>query len=265
MKKLSILACVLLVLVLGSLPVTAITWGELDTTHTNVGAMVVDYEGYGLWQRCTGTLIHPRVFLTAGHCTDGIEDEEGILAVSVAFSENALDASAQLPVAEIVTHPDYGWGSPDPHDVAVLVLEEPVEDIPLANLPEEGLLDGLKKAGALRQGPDGVKFTVVGYGGTLSWPPPEIVYDDLRRWAESEYIALTRVWLHMSQNRLKDDAGTCFGDSGGPAFLEHEGEEYVVGITSWGDAQCIATGFDYRVDVPGTLTFIQGVIDGLGN
>lgn len=34
----------------------------------------------------------------------------------------------------------------------------------------------------------------------------------------------------------------------------------LVGITSWGDAMCVVTGFDYRVDIPDTLDFIDDVI-----
>jgi hypothetical protein len=55
--------------------------------------------------------------------------------------------------------------------------------------------------------------------------------------------------------------GTYFGDSGGPAFwTEPDGSEILVGITSWGDANCVATGFNYRVDIPETLSFIDSVI-----
>ena len=63
MKKLLVLMALLIALVVGTMPAVAITWGELDTEHTNVGAMVVDWPGYGPAQMCSGTLIHPRVFL----------------------------------------------------------------------------------------------------------------------------------------------------------------------------------------------------------
>jgi secreted trypsin-like serine protease len=68
----------------------------------------------------------------------------------------------------------------------------------------------------------------------------------------------------MSQNQATDDGGTCGGDSGGPAFwTEPDGNEILVGITSWGDPYCISTGFNYRVDIPETLDFINSVIDSL--
>jgi secreted trypsin-like serine protease len=225
--------------------------------------MVVDWPDYGPYQWCTGTLVHPRVFVTAGHCTDGLAEYD-IQTVWVNFDQNAVNPATLLPVEQVITHPDYAWGGSDPHDVGILVLVDPVTGIDPAPLPDEGYLDDLKAQGLLRQQRDGAPFTVVGYGGTLSWPPPEIYYDDLRQVAESEYKALTQVWLHMFQNRLSNDGGTCFGDSGGPAFwTEPDGTEVLVGLTSWGDAQCVATGFDYRVDIPQTLDFVQGVIGGL--
>jgi hypothetical protein len=150
--------------------------------------------------------------------------------------------------------------------VGVLILKKPVKKrIKPANLPEEGFLDRLLAEGVLREGSDGAKFTLVGYGGTLEWPPPNIYYEDQRQFAKSEFQTLLNVWLRMSQNQATDDGGTCYGDSGGPAFWTDPdtGTEILVGITSWGDAPCVASAFNYRVDIPDTLDFIEDVIAGL--
>ena len=263
MKKMWILLVALLVMAVSVVPASAITWGEPDTEHTNVGAMVVDWPDYGPWQWCSGTLIHPQVFLTAGHCTDGL-DEYGIETIWVSFDEYALNELRD--VKQVITHPEYGWGTTDPHDVGLLILKEPVKTkgkkgIQPAELPDEGFLDTLKAEGVLSDGPDKAPFTVVGYGGSLNWPPPEITYEDERQVAFSEYRALSGPWLHLSQNSKLDNGGTCFGDSGGPTFYEDKkGNETLVGVTSWGDAQCVATGFYYRVDIAQTLDFVNGVI-----
>jgi secreted trypsin-like serine protease len=262
-KKLLLLLGLFLALAVLASPVAAITWGEPDTEHTNVGAMVYDYPGYGPWQVCTGTLIHPRVFLTAGHCTEGWEPDAKIW---VNFDQNAVNEKTLLDVEEIITHPDYYWGpNSNPYDVGVLILARPVKKIEPAALPEEGFLDQLLADGLLNQGTEKAKFTLVGYGGSLDWPPPDIYYEDMRQVAYSEYQTLLPAWLRMSQNQATGDGGTCYGDSGGPAFWEDPdtGAETIVGVTSWGDAQCVSSAFNYRVDIPETLSFIQDVIDGL--
>ncbi len=264
MKKRYGVIALLLMLAVTAMPALAITWGEPDTVHTNVGAMVVDWPGYGPYQVCSGTLVHPRVFLTAGHCTEGWEGT-GVETFWVNFDQYALNEATLLEVKEVITHPDYNWGpTSNPHDVGVLILAEPAVGITPALLPEEGFLDGLRKEGLLAQGADKAKFTMVGYGGTLNWPPPDIDYDDSRQVALSEFRALLKAWLRLSQNPATGDGGTCGGDSGGPAFwTQEDGTEVLVGITSWGDPLCISAGFNYRVDIPETLTFVQSAITGL--
>jgi secreted trypsin-like serine protease len=259
-KKISLLIIVVLIAGIMTRPAAAITWGEPDFDHTNVGAMVVEWPGYGLGQFCSGTLIHPRVFLTAGHCTDAVA-EYGLETVWVNFEPYALNPDGLRLVEQVITHPEYAWGGSDPHDVGLLILAEPVVDITPAQLPINEFLNELRKEGELRSGPAGAKFTMVGYGGTLNWPPPNIYYEDVRQAALSEYIALTKPFLHLSQNINKGDGGTCFGDSGGPVFYTNsDGSETIVGVVSWGDAQCVSTGFNYRLDIATALDFIGSVI-----
>jgi hypothetical protein len=257
-------------------PAAAITWGEPDGEgHRDVGAMVVyDSISHEWFQACSGTLIHPYIVLTAGHCTDWAETfgTSESTNVRVNFAENALDfsdSSTWREVEFVITHPDYGGPRSNPHDVGALILKEPVLDRTPATLAEGGLLNDLVKQTELREGKEEADFVVVGYGGTLHWPPsppdPKITYEDQRQVAESEYQALLPAWLLMSQNQATGDGGTCYGDSGGPAFWidPDSGQEILVGITSWGDVPCVATGIDYRVDIPDTLDFINDVKAGL--
>ena len=262
MKRVSIVAMLVLVLAAGALPVAAITNGQLDGEgHQNVGLMFADIDGEPVW-RCSGTLIAPRLFLTAGHCTG-----DGATGARVWFDTDLTD-NEEYPYGgdtsyegTPVPHPDYAWAWPDPHDVGLVILDEAVAGITPALLPampeahELALLDQLKEGGTLAGGYGNdskldVFFRSVGYGGNLaSWQPLEIGYDLIRRVSESEYVALTKYYLHLSQKAVFEEGGSCFGDSGGPIFWDDgAGNEIIVAVTSTGDGACVATGLDYRID-----------------
>jgi hypothetical protein len=259
MKRVSVLALLVLVLAVGALPAAAIIGGELDGEgHPNVGLMIADIDGEPQW-RCTGTLIAPRVFLTAGHCVG-----DGATGARVWFDSDMLSNEEYPYGGETsiegtpIPHPDYAWVWPDPHDVGVVILDEPV-DLDLVALPDPDLLGRLKKDRILEGGyEEGVNFRLVGYGvDRLSWPPPVLSsgsdegVDRLRKVTESEYISMTKIYLQLSKKAVFDESGSCFGDSGGPVFwLDPDGNEVLVAVSSATDAQCAATGFNYRVDIP---------------
>ena len=264
----------LLVLVWAA-PAFAITFGQPDTDNQFpfVGSIVVHRADGRVGQFCSGTLIAPRVYMTAAHCTIYLQGliQSGTLGLdnlAISFSNTDIfDEGTWLAVSELYTHPGYNGVSKSSHgvDVGLVILEQPVDGITPAPLPPAGLLDELKAAGMLGQGADKAIFTAVGYGDLLEWPPPQTVNSDGGRWySYSEYRALNSKWLSLSQNPATGNAGTCYGDSGGPNFLLIDGAWVPVGITSWGDAPCISTNVTYRVDIPETLGFIELVMAGLG-
>jgi len=249
--------------------VWAITGGEVDedNTYSNVGAVVgMPPDGSGPAVMSSGTLIHPRVLLTAGHVSLFMEQNPWTIPLTfISFSPYALDPATGHEVEAAITHPNYNpiaYTSQFANDVGVIILKEPVSDLPPATLPDEGFLDDLMTAGLLRQpGQGGVPFRVVGYGSILDWPPKVITPGDgWRRFADSEYLNLLAGWLHLLQNPATENGGTAFGDSGGPAFwIEPDGTRVLVAVTSWGEAA--AMGFYWRVDIPETLDFIDWVIN----
>ena len=262
MRKLVVSVALLLILVVSVTPAAAIVYGGLDgKSHPNVGVAIALTSDTG-GTLCSGTLIHPQVFLTAGHCTAlwQAQIDAGELTmegVKVSFdANNAFDSKTMRAVKKIIPHPEFdGRSQSDTHDVGLLILSKPVKGIKPASLPGEGFLDTL--AGKLK----GAKFTVVGYGAGLNFPPPQFIPPDGKRHvAASEFQTLLKAQLVLSQNKATDGAGTCQGDSGGPAFWTEGGTETLVAITSLGDPNCVATGRYYRADIPQTLNFIKDEI-----
>lgn len=251
----------------------AITFGELDgNAHPNVGALIAEWRSPGVKEEfCSGTLVAPTVFLTASHCTAALESRGiGSHDVWVSFDTDIGDpvrASTTLIRGTMHTHPEFGFsghgGFSDPHDIAVIVLDQPAATaypgISPAVLPTLGQFDQMAQKSGLR----GQKFTAVGYGvhepqpGT--GPLPGTFPFDGKRWkAVSEFNALNHAWLRLSQNNAKGDGGTCFGDSGGPNFLgAGAGETNVLaGVTVTGDAVCLATNVVYRLDTTSARQFL---------
>ena len=267
-KRILALALVLLAIpIMSALPVQAITWGEEDTLneYENVGVIIYHHTDPSYYDLlCSGTLVYEgnggagAVFLTAAHCTETLlrAKSAGIIDdVYVSFDPlHPDDGSTWKSVADIVTHPDYNPMTNRP-DVGVLILETNVDGIAPATLPSEGFLNNLRSTRELRpKGSKGALFTVAGYGGFLDWPPPSIDYLDTRRYGYSQFQALLKTQLVLSQNHAKTgEGGTCYGDSGGPVFWE----DTLVAVTSWGDAMCVATGFYYRIDTAEALNFID--------
>ena len=86
----------------------------------------------------------------------------------------------------------------------------------------------------------------------------------MRRRSVSEFSNLRSQWLQMSQNQApgNGNGGTCYGDSGGPNFwVEDDGTEVLVSVTSWGDVPCVATNITQRVDSPSVVSYLAGWLD----
>jgi Trypsin len=259
-----------LLLVVGMLitaqPAGAITGGQRDEIHTNVGVIRFTTETGRF--RCSGTLISPTVVLTAGHCT-GDTAESPATNVYVSFNTDLpLDPLAPgitpeesaARAANYITgtaHPDPGWDGKlsmsKQHDQGVVVLDARAVSkwpgITPAPLLPVGTLDG--NQGALKNEP----FTLVGYGVDIGEKKSQIVVPE-RRFTTSvlKTVQAEVVTFQINDRNSKAGGGSCFGDSGGPAFFG----QYVVGDASFVNSlQCNGTGGYQRVDTPYARAFLE--------
>jgi secreted trypsin-like serine protease len=229
-------------------PAGAVINGRTDGDgNPNVGGLVAP-EAYSdhTWIYCSGTLISPTVFLTAAHC-----DEGGDGRVRVTFSSAYRDGD-QTYAGSFHADPAYNQRQSDPHDIAVVELDDPVTGITPAKLPEAGSLGRLSS---------GRPLTSVGYGAHEVTNEPgghRYLYDDVRRAASGTLNATNPSWLRISMNPATGNGGTCYGDSGGPNFL---GDSSVLaGTTITGDAVCRATNVVYRLDTASARDFLDDYV-----
>jgi hypothetical protein len=245
-----------LLVVVALRPASAIIWGEEDgDAHPYVGLIVFDVDGTPAW-RCSGTLLSPTVVLTAGHCA------AGATAARVWFDSEITDPFYPFSGGTSIegtpfSHPLFSADFPNTSDVGVVILDEPgVEMDEYGQLPEVGAVDALDRRGRppLMQ--------IVGYG--MQAVKPNLMADLVRYQANPMLIEINSANtggynLHLSSNPGKGQGtgGMCFGDSGGPAFIDEESST-VAGVGSFVlNQNCVGAGFYYRVDTEHAREFIN--------
>ncbi len=273
-SRLVVAAVLASVLVLfAAAPSGAITGGEPDgSRHPNV-ALIAFYDSTGRY-RCSATLVSPTVLVTAAHCTSGtlgktlvtfdsVIAENGPSPLPVAANPAAGYTAAELATAGYLsgtasTHPQYSdftdvknW-----NDVGVIVLDRPVTTIAPATLAPRNYLDAYSGSKLPK-----TIFDVVGYGTEVRKPtegpqkPQPMSYPLIRRFTTSPGQKLTPQILQLNgnPNDPRGGGGTCFGDSGGPVFLNG----YIVAVTSYGYTDnCRYLGGYQRIDVDVTRNWV---------
>ena len=254
-----------LLLAIGIAPAAAISNGEPDGNgHPNVGALLADFSGDGTVTGdeafCSGSLISPTVFLTAGHCVEFLEPA-GIETIYVSFDPALLDANGPgtlIPTTEWAFDPAFYTNFRAAHDIGVVLLPagSTVGIVPVV-LPAAGVLDAMQRAGELRS----TLIRNVGYGVIPAWKrgPARFGYDGNRNTSLSPVMSLTKTWLKLQMNHDATGlGGVCFGDSGSPKFIE--GTNSIVAITTGGDGNCRSLSYNFRLDTPEARAFLAAYV-----
>src|SRR4029450_186551 len=175
---------------------------------------------------CSGPLLSPTVFLTAGHCTYYFSQVTDVVYLS--FDPQVTSTSTFYTSHEWYSHPDYvdaDW--PYTQDFGIVILDQPVSLDQYGVLPEVGLLAALIPASGQTQ----LRFTDVGYGQTgvtVGGGPPQANFPLERRQAVQRYApggeggighGLTDLFLFLQNVPSEPHGSACGGDSGSPGFL----------------------------------------------
>lgn len=248
---------------------TAIMGGTVVKKATRIASGIVSVYDVKDHAICTGSIISEKFILTAAHCA--LTKKQN---VKIVFG---LDADETMSIREpdvrqvyvrnvsgIAVHPNYDQSQQqteetDWSDIAIMKFEGglPPGFQPVKMLEDKSLLKA------------GVEVRLAGYGvSDIEFSPVdpkkvrhfeealefgEIICDNGQKncmsvdmsgdgilretTAPISIVYDSEVQLDESKGR-----GTCSGDSGGPAYLEKEGELYLFGITSRGSAVCDAVG-----------------------
>lgn len=276
----ALLATVAIVLGLNAAPAAAITDGALDGNgHPYVGLMVFNLADGRF--RCSGTLISPTVFLTAGHCTSGVIGKVQIWFLADVETHRCKAPVPQTPASclafdplwngypfigqasgDAQAHPQYDDNAFFLHDLGVVTLDTPW----ITPTGQYGQLPtlGQNTAYSLANNGNKARYTAVGYGLQKAYPSAAAFLTEgkrVRMTANPYRVQIDGGIVGDYSILLSNNAysgGTCFGDSGGPNFI---GNTRTVGaVTSFGlNSTCGGTGGVYRVDQPDDLNWLATI------
>ncbi|HEY3592410.1 MAG TPA: trypsin-like serine protease [Polyangiaceae bacterium] len=212
----------------------AILGGAVDSNDPAVVYILINGTGSTQTNVATGTIIAPHVVLTAAHVVNVFASSTYRIFTGPELDHDGGNPGPQYWLNAKETHADPGYNArvrTSGHDLALIILGDPtnIKPAPYNRAPAD--LSWI-----------GRSIRSVGYGVTS---PDDSIGESagIRRQGATQISMLGTYFL----SSMTGGEQPCGGDSGGPAFMDIDGVEAIVGVDSSGDASCAGSTFT-RVD-----------------
>jgi V8-like Glu-specific endopeptidase len=210
--------------------VSPIVSGEHEDEHDAVVGLGMDI-GEIRFIACTGTLITPRLVLSAGHCGGDLDLDFIVDNASAYFGRSADDVDEAIGFVDAWIHPDKRGLA---FDFGLIELERDAIAAPTALWSDsiDETLEGTEVQ-VVGWGLDGVDKST---GGT-------------KRSATLIVDRVSELYLITQEETNPDGALPCDGDSGGPLYVRSGVAWRQVAVHTWGEDPCGDRSGSSRIDL----------------
>lgn len=176
---------------------------------------------YSDGELCTATPIAHDVLLTAAHCVNGSADKAWVGYYTSLSCESGFKISENaMPISEFVTHPEYVNTEQNIlNDVAVVFLKYPIPyGYPIYKIAHKSSVTATSDIYFWGYGDIGYKQGGSGFLRKTQFSRADYQLDE------------TKKLIQLDQSH---GTGICSGDSGGPGFINVNGELEILGVNSY--------------------------------
>jgi secreted trypsin-like serine protease len=248
----------------------AIVGGQDVASGAEISTGIVGIYDHKVGAICTGTLLENNIVLTAAHCIGSNDEKMYIVFGTDMFKilESQDDTLVHQYVRQVTstrvhkdwnpeieaTGADWEW-----NDIALIKFKGSIPQgfKPAKFLTDRAALSGGKTVTLAGYGVSKIKISVVDPKSVKDLDKAiengEVYCNQNKSYCEKEESTgdglLRSVEVNISKVlktevvvNQRDGKGSCNGDSGGPAFVQIDGQFYLWGVTSRGDASCNLDG-----------------------